>query len=247
MPRPRKFAELEDALGCRFKDKKLYERALTHASVHKGRAPRIDNERLEFLGDRVLGLVIAGHLHTTMPDVREGDLARRFNRMVCGDACTEVARSIDLGKFLILSEAEADSGGRDKDTILADAMEAVLGAVYIDQGYEIARRVVELLWEPLLQGAGVTRVDPKSALQEWAQGKGMKLPKYVELSRKGPDHAPRFISEVRVEGLEPVHGEGTSKRQAEQAAAAAAYWKEKRFGRRRQRKRRRSGPDRPGR
>ena len=232
MARPRKFSELENALGCRFKDKKLYERALTHASVRTGRGPRLDNERLEFLGDRVLGLVIAAHLHAALPDVREGDLARRFNRLVCGERCTEVARAIDLGRFLILSDGEAESGGRDKDTILADAIEAVLGAVFLDAGFEQAREVVEHLWGDHLNGVTVTLVDAKSALQEWAQAKGLPLPGYSVVSREGPDHAPQFIAEVRVKGITPITGTGTSKRQAEQSAATAllereAVWKKK--------------------
>ncbi len=233
MPRPRKYAGLEEALGCRFKDKKLYARALTHASTHQGRGARLDNERLEFLGDRVLGLIVADHLHAALPGVREGELARRFNRLVCGEACAGVARQIDLGKFLTLSAAEADSGGRDKETILADAMEAVLGAVYLDLGFDTARQVVERLWEGRLDGANATPVDAKSALQEWAQGNGLPLPDYKEVARKGPDHAPQFVTQVSIAGAKPVTGKGASKRQAEQAAATAwlereGVWKTKR-------------------
>lgn len=219
MARPRKYAELEAALGCRFKDRKLLERALTHASVRSGRGPRHDNERLEFLGDRVLGLVIAELLHVSLPDVREGDLARRFNRLVCGESCAEVAREIDLGRHLILSDSEAENGGREKDTILADAVEAVLGAVFLDTGFDNARSAVTRLWGDRLNSIDRTTVDAKSALQEWAQGRGLPLPRYKETSRSGPDHAPEFVSEVRVKGSEPITGTGTSKRQAEQAAA----------------------------
>lgn len=226
MARPRKYAQLEAALGTSFNDRKLLERALTHASVRSGRGPHQDNERLEFLGDRVLGLVVAELLHTALPDVREGDLARRFNRLVCGESCAEVARDIDLGRYLILSDGEAENGGRDKDTILADAIEAVLGAVFLDGGFKRAREAVHRLWADRLHAIGSTTVDAKSALQEWAQGRGLDLPVYSEVARKGPDHAPRFIAEVRIGGAEPATGKGTSKRQAEQAAAEALLIRE---------------------
>ena len=130
MARARKYAALEAALGYKFKDRKLLERALTHASVRSTSSKRHDNERLEFLGDRVLGLAVAERLHELLPQHHEGELARYLNRLVRGATCAAVAREIGLGQFLILSDSEADSGGRDKDTILADAVEAVLGAVF---------------------------------------------------------------------------------------------------------------------
>ncbi len=226
MARPRKYADLEAELGCQFEDRKLLERALTHASVRSGTRTRPDNERLEFLGDRVLGLVIAELLHKSLPNVREGDLARRFNNLVCGDSCAAVAREIGLGGHLILSDSEAESGGRNKDTILADATEAVLGAVFLDGGFDAARGVVHRLWGDRLNAIDRTTVDAKSALQEWAQGQGKQLPKYKLVARSGPDHAPRFVAEARVSGVEPVTGEGSSKRQAEQAAASALLIRE---------------------
>jgi ribonuclease-3 len=185
-----------------------------------GKAKRSDNERLEFIGDRVLGLVIAEALSQRFPDASEGELARRYNRLVRGEACARVARSVGIGPHLILSESEAGSGGRSKTTILADAMEAVLGAIFLDHGFDAARSVVRRLWgtedDKQTTSAGP---DAKSALQEWAQGKGLALPEYVEVSRKGPDHEPRFTSEVRIVGCAPARGEGASKRAAEQAAA----------------------------
>ncbi len=226
MARPRKFAELESALGYAFKNRKLLERALTHASVRSISAQREDNERLEFLGDRVLGLVVAEMLHTSLPDQQEGELARYFNRLVRGQTCAAVAREAGIGAYLILSEAEADSGGRDKNTILADAVEAVLGAVFLEGGFEAGREAVHRLWGKRFELSGLTVTDPKSALQEWAQGKGLPLPRYAEVSREGPDHAPNFVSEVRIKGLLPVQGTGQSKRQAEQAAAAALMARE---------------------
>lgn len=219
--RPRKFKDLEKKLGYRFKDVTLIERALTHASVRGGKADRDDNERLEFIGDRVLGLAIAEVLAAKYPDATEGELARRFNRLVRGEACARVARSIDLGAHLILSESEADSGGREKMTILADAVEAVLGAVFLDAGFDKARGVVRKLWQEPSDGAPEANVDAKSELQEWAQGQGLALPKYTVVSRKGPDHAPHFTAEVTIAGKPPARGEGASKRIAEQDAASA--------------------------
>lgn len=219
--RPRKYKELEKALGHRFKDQQLIEVALTHASMRGGKTERADNERLEFIGDRVLGLVIAQVLIERFPSANEGELARRFNRLVRGETCARVARALGIGSHLILSESEAGSGGRAKGTILADAMEAILGAVFLDGGFEAARSVVRNLWTSQYDDQHSTSAGPdaKSALQEWAQGKGLALPEYIEVSRKGPDHAPRFTSEVRISGCAPARGEGTSKRAAEQAAA----------------------------
>ncbi len=226
MLRARKFKELEKALGHRFKNQQLLEVALTHASVRGGKGKRSDNERLEFIGDRVLGLAIAELLNERFPDGSEGDLARRYNRLVRGEACAKVARTIGLGTHLILSDSEAGSGGRAKSTILADAMEAVLGAIFLDAGFKPARTVVHRLWESLSEDLPVAGVDAKSALQEWAQGQGLELPQYVEIAREGPDHAPRFTTEVRISGKEPARGEGASKRAAEQAAARALLERE---------------------
>lgn len=176
MLRPRKFKNLEKALGHRFKDQQLLEVALTHASVRGVKGKRSDNERLEFIGDRVLGLAIAEFLNERFPDGTEGDLARRYNRLVRGEACAKVARSISLGDHLILSDSEAGSGGRAKNNILADAMEALLGAIFLEAGFKTARVVVCDLWESLSEDLPATGVDAKSALQEWAQGQGLDLP-----------------------------------------------------------------------
>jgi ribonuclease-3 len=226
MLRPRKFKDLEKKLGHRFKDSSLIERALTHASVRGGKADRGDNERLEFIGDRVLGLAIAEVLSAQHPDATEGELARRYNRLVRGEACARVARSIDLGQHLILSESEADSGGREKATILADAVEAVLGAVFLDAGFDKARTVVHRLWQEQSDNVPEVTVDAKSQLQEWAQGQGFALPKYTVVARQGPDHAPHFTAEVLIAGKAPARGEGASKRIAEQAAARALLKRE---------------------
>lgn len=219
--RKRKYRVLETALGYKFKSEALIEQALTHSSVRGADAKRRDNERLEFLGDRVLGLCIVEVLHENYPKAREGDIARRYNTLVRAEACAKVARKIDLGPHLQLSPSEAESGGRDKDGILADAIEAVLGAVFLDGGFDKAREVVRRIWiDDGSQKADIAgHIDPKSALQEWAQGRGLALPKYVALERAGPDHAPVFTAEVTVSGWPPTRGAGPSKRIAEQAAA----------------------------
>ena len=229
LPRARRHKDLEKALGYKFRDQDLLSAALTHASVRTDSPERTDNERLEFLGDRVLGLAIADWLNATFPDESEGRLARRFNQLVCRGACAEVARAIDLGESLILSASEAESGGRDKETILADAMEAVLGAVFREAGFDVAQALVQRLWsaqlaalpEPTERPGRKGLADAKTRLQEWAQSQGLALPRYREIGRQGPDHAPHFTTEVTVEGHSPARGTGASKKSAEQAAAAA--------------------------
>lgn len=185
-----------------------------------------DNERLEFIGDRVLGLAIVELLIEAFPGDSEGDLARRYNRLVRGETCALVAREIGLGEHLFLSDSEAGSGGRAKETILADAIEALLGAVFLDGGFDKARAVVRQLWRSQYEVLPAAAADAKSALQEWAQGQGLALPRYVEVSRTGPDHAPMFTAEVRINGRDPARGQGASKRAAEQAAASALLERE---------------------
>lgn len=217
--RSKKATEIEKAIGYVFKDRALLANALTHASARSASQSKSDNERLEFLGDRVLGLVVAEMVCAAYPAASEGELARRFNRLVRGETCALVAGSIGLGAQLVLSDSEAGHGGRGKETILADGMEAILGAVFAEAGFEIARGIVRKLWSPMLDEMPHMAADPKSALQEWAQGQGLPLPSYKEKARKGPDHAPKFMAQVTVKGYEPAVGEGTSKRAAEQSAA----------------------------
>ena len=222
----RKLKDLEARLGYVFEDRALLKKALTHASVRQASAKRRDNERLEFLGDRVLGLAIAELLSEVYPAANEGQLARLYNRLVRGGTCAEVARALELGASLVLSDSEAGSGGREKETILADACEALLGAVFLEAGYEKARDVVRAHWGAKLDESSTEAADAKSALQEWAQGQGLDLPQYVEVARHGPDHAPRFTAEVSIKGRKPARGEGANKRAAEQAAAAALLARE---------------------
>lgn len=221
MLRARKFKDLEKKLGYKFRSQALLELALTHASHRGANATREDNERLEFIGDRVLGLAVAEALHEAFPSANEGELARRFNRLVRGETCAKVGRDLALGAHLRLSDSESGSGGREKETILADAVEALLGAIFLDAGFDKAKGVVRTLWDMETAHGSNAIADAKSALQEWAQGSGLALPEYVQIERKGPDHAPLFTTEVRIKGKPPARGEGASKRAAEQAAASA--------------------------
>jgi len=222
MLRKREFHSLEKALGHRFRDQDLLRRALTHSSANNGKPDGLDNERLEFVGDRVLGLVVAEYLAERFPVANEGELALRFNRLVRRETCARVGRNLGLGAHLFMSVAEENSGGREKATIVSDAVEALLAAVFLDGGFDKARRVIRCLWcqvedEDLTAGA----VDAKSALQEWAQGRGLALPVYKVVSRSGPDHAPHFMTKVTVSGGMVAQGKGSSKRASEQDAAKA--------------------------
>ncbi|MBI1384537.1 MAG: ribonuclease III [Rhizobiales bacterium] len=218
--------QIAERLGYRFRDERLLQRALTHASARSGSSTETDNERLEFLGDRVLGLAVAELLMARFPHAAEGDLAKRLNRLVRRETCARVAYAIDLGNALRLGGSEMSTGGRRKETIVADACEAVLGAVFIDGGYGPARDIVARFWVDLIDEMTETPADAKSELQEWAQGLGRPLPSYRAIGRSGPDHAPQFVTEVRVEGVEPARGSGRSKRIAEHEAAAALLMRE---------------------
>lgn len=218
--------QLYEWLGFAFKDRSLVELALTHASARPSLKPNDDNERLEFLGDRVLGLAVAELLTEAFPQASEGELARRYNQLVRAETCAEIAKEWDLGKLILMSGGEAESGGRTKKTILANACEAVLGAIFIEGGYQAARDVVRRFWASELGGLDAAVPDAKSILQEWAQGRKLPLPRYVEISREGPDHMPRFTAEVQIDGVAPERGEGANKREAEQAAALAMLVRE---------------------
>lgn len=210
---------LQALAGYRFNRPELLVRALTHPSAAS--AARQDNQRLEFLGDRVLGLAIAEALLKVYPDEAEGTLAPRLNALVQRDTLAEVAAGIGLGEALHLGRSEALGGGRRKKAILADAMEAVIAAFYLDGGPDVARRFILSLWRERIEAPDTAPVDAKSLLQQWAQGRGQTPPNYVEIGREGPDHAPRFTIEARLDSGEAARGEAASKRQAEQAAAAA--------------------------
>jgi ribonuclease-3 len=210
-------SELEEVLGYTFHDAGLRDMALTHASVQRKNG---DYERLEFLGDRVLGLVVAHMLYAAFPDEPEGALAKRHTGMVQRAALVRVAGALTLGRFLKLSAGEKKAGGERKDAILADALEALIGAVYLDGGFSAAEGLVRRFWQGMVtQGPSVPPEDPKTALQEWAQGHGHGLPEYRTVSKSGAEHAPLFEVEVRVKLHEPETGTASSKRDAEKEAA----------------------------
>jgi ribonuclease-3 len=201
----------------RFQRPELYDLAMTHRGVHG----EVNNQRLEFLGDRVLGLVVAEMLYAAFPEAREGDLAKRHAALVCGETLAGVAEKIGLGEEMILSDSELGTGGRGNVSNLEDACEALIGALYVDGGLEPARQFITTHWQSLLREMITPPKDPKTALQEWAQGQGLGLPEYHEVARTGPAHAPEFLIEVTVEGYPPASGRAASKRAAEQAAAKA--------------------------
>lgn len=209
---------LSQKLGHSFKDQALLKRALTHASADS----IVSNERLEFLGDRVLGLIIAEKLHALYPDDPEGALALKFNALARGAACARAAVAAGLAEHVILANSEKSAGGRDKPAILSGVCEAVIAALYLDGGMDVARNFVERYWTGMFEDLSHDMRDAKTRLQEWAQARGKEssAPVYTLKERAGPDHAPRFVVEVCVTGFDPVTGEGGSKRQAEQEAAA---------------------------
>ncbi|MFU8777843.1 MAG: ribonuclease III [Roseovarius sp.] len=206
-------------LGHVFSDPALLVRALTHSSM--ATPNRDDNQRLEFLGDRVLGLVMAEALLAQDKGATEGQLAPRFNALVRKEACADVAREIDIGSVLKLGRSEMLSGGRRKVALLGDSMEAVIAAVYLDAGFEAARAVVLRLWGVRVGAVKEDARDAKTSLQEWAQARGLPPPDYVELARSGPDHAPVFTISAQLKSGQSAEATAGSKRQAEQAAARA--------------------------
>lgn len=209
---------LAEKLGHAFKDKGLLIRALTHASA----STIASNERLEFLGDRVLGLVVAHRLYGMFPDDPEGALAPKLNSLVRREACAAAAEAAGLAEHVILAGSEAASGGRRKSAILAGVCEAVIAALYLDGGYDVARAFIDRYWDAGFAGLGQDLRDAKTALQEWAQARRSRAaPVYRLVGREGPDHAPRFLVEVTIAGAGDAVGEGHSKREAEQAAARA--------------------------
>ncbi|SPF77486.1 ribonuclease III [Pseudoprimorskyibacter insulae] len=211
--------EFQTRLGHAFSQPELLLRAVTHSSMSS--PVRQDNQRLEFLGDRVLGLVMAQAILEADASASEGLLAPRFNALVRKETCADVAREIALGDVMKLGRSEMMSGGRRKQALLGDAMEAVIAAVYLDGGFEAAQAVILRLWGKRIHTVDADARDAKTALQEWAQARRMPPPKYVELSRTGPDHAPIFTIEAQLQSGESAKATAGSKRQAEQAAAEA--------------------------
>ncbi len=207
---------LTTALGAAPRDLSLYERALTHGS-HGGPS----YQRLEFLGDRVLGLTVAHWLYTAFPDEPEGQMSRRFNSVVTGQACAEVARAIGVGPNLRLGKQARDDGGADSDNILGDVTEALIGALYLDHGMPVAEAFIRRHWRALVEGQVKAPRHPKSALQEWAAAHNRRAPVYELVDRSGPHHAPQFTVSVNLGAAGEATATGTSKQEAETAAAAA--------------------------
>lgn len=208
-----------ERIGHRFARPELLVQAVTHASLSTPTRP--DNQRLEFLGDRVLGLVLAEALLGADQGASEGQLAPRFNALVRKETCADVAREVGLGDVLKLGRSEMLSGGRRKEALLGDALEAVIAAVHLDAGFDAARSMILRLWAGRIELVAADARDAKTALQEWVQARGQVPPGYVEVARVGPDHAPVFTVEVRLASGQIAAASAGSKRQAEQAAAAA--------------------------
>ncbi|MET0138262.1 MAG: ribonuclease III [Sphingobium sp.] len=196
-------------------DRTLYTRAMTHGSASA------DNyERLEFLGDRILGLVVADWLYTLFPAEKEGQLSRRLNALVTGPVCAGVARDIGLPAHVTLGKQARDDGALDSDNVLGDVVEAIIGALYLDQGMEAARALIHRLWTDRIDGAVAAPKHPQSALQEWAAANRRKGPLYTLIERTGPHHALRFRVSVSIPNVGEAEAEGGSKQEAETEAAA---------------------------
>ena len=211
---------VEAQVGYGFKDRRLLTQALTHISALQNERSRTRSyQRLEFLGDRVLGLAVSAMLVAAYPEAEEGELSRRLAALVRRETCAEVAAVWQLGPAILLGDSEAAAGGREKPAILSDVCEAVIGAVFLDGGHDAATEAVRRAWTTRLHQPTRPLRDPKTALQEWAQSLGRPAPLYAQTERTGPDHAPRFTLTVTVEGYPDAIGTGSSKRAAEQAAA----------------------------
>ena len=223
MKKSKAIRSFEQRLGYDFSNLSLLVEALTHSSIASDF--RKDNQRLEFLGDRVLGLVMAEALLEIDQTAPEGTLAPRFNALVRKETCAEVARQIELGGVLKIGRSEMLSGGRRKDALLGDGMEAVIAAIYKDGGFEIAKTIIIKLWGDRIKNVKVDARDAKTMLQEWAQARGQNPPNYEVISRSGPDHAPDFLVKVILASGETSEAMAGSKRQAEQMAAKALLQK----------------------
>ena len=225
---PRPHHQLAETIGHRFSGEEFLNRALTHSSFVDSKSPeRPQNfERLEFVGDRVLGLVIAELLYKAFPGSDEGGLATRYNMLVRKDTCARVAAKIELGNYIQMSAGEAEAGGRHKKAILGNACESLIAAIYMDGGLEAARSFIHRFWGDYVEEVANPPQDAKTALQEWAQAKGLAPPTYSVENKEGPDHAPRFTIRVSVEGYDPETAAGGSKRLAEQSAATQVLLRE---------------------
>ena len=228
LAKARSFERLEARLGYRFADPDQLLRALTHSSaISPSKRIAHDYQRLEFLGDRVLGLAVADLLYRRLPKASEGELNRSLVRLVRKETCAAMARDLELGSYIRLGEAEARSGGAEKEAILSDVAEALFAAIYLDGGLGKAYEVIERLLGDHIIAASHLRPDAKTTLQEWAQGRGLEPPNYVEVERTGPDHAPEFTIAVEIGGFDRLTATGPSKKLAEHKAAEAFLIRER--------------------
>jgi ribonuclease III len=214
---------LESRLGYCFRDSGLAVLALTHLSAQNsgGQGRAQSYQRLEFLGDRVLGVVIASRLYQAFPKASEGELSMRFAKLVRRETCAEIAAQWDVGPHVALGLGEARGGGRKKQAILADVCESLIGAVFVDGGFKAAEALILGGWGDRITADEEPARDAKTAVQEWAQSRALPPPRYEEVERSGPAHAPHFVMRVALDGFEPEIGAASSKRAAEQAAAQA--------------------------
>jgi ribonuclease-3 len=208
-PFEKKIDALQSIIDYQFKNITLLEKALCHRSI----TIENSNERLEFLGDRILGLVISEYLYKNFTD-DEGKLAKRLNVWVCKESCAKVALKINLGDFLYLGQSEIDSGGRQRQTILGDAFEALIAAIYLDSNLETVRNFILRLWADTLK-QDTPIIDAKSELQEWSQSLGLGIPEYQIIDKQGPDHDPTFTVQLKIKDYPPITAQGKSRRQSE--------------------------------
>lgn len=209
------FKKIEEILGYQFNDRHLLERALTHSSTGED----YSYQRLEFLGDRVVGLVIAEALFTKFKLENEGGLAKRHTALVQGTTLAIIGQAHGLNEFIIFSASEKEAGGHQNENIISDVVESLLGALFLDGGYDVVRDTILRLWGDNIETLIKAPQDPKTELQEWAQARGLPLPVYQIVSREGPDHAPIFTISLTVQGIDPILQEGPSRRAAEKSAA----------------------------
>jgi ribonuclease III len=214
-----KTARLQEVIDYRFRNIGLLEKAITHPSFCSVKPKLKSYERLEFLGDAVLGLIVSEFLHISFHEESEGGLAKRRAAVVCGEALAIVARKLDIGSFLMLSPSEESNNGRDNDANIENSLEAIIGAIYMDGGMEPARKFVLDHFENLMREMSSPPKDPKTTLQEWAQARGNNVPNYEVIAQEGPAHQPIFTIKVMVEGAPEVIAKGNSKKLAEREAA----------------------------
>ena len=217
---------VERQIDHKFKNPAVLISALTHPTAVRGDRPGEDYQRLEFLGDRVLGVAVADMLLEAFPDADEGELSRRFADLVRKETCADIAAALKLGAAMITGGGKQQNAALRTRNVLGDLCESVIAAIYLDGGFEAAQRFVETNWRERMMTRPSSRHNAKTELQEWAQSKGYSPPTYSVVGKSGPDHEPSFVIEAKVDGLDPEIGEGASRRKAEQAAAARVLVRE---------------------